>query len=160
MCRGRPPQREAGLTTLELLVALAIVGALIAAGTLLLRPPAATLFASELRALVQQARLEAVKRNAPVAVVFEASGGRFVTRADPAAGGCVGGVTLAERRVSDHPRVTLTTELSDGGGLLWLPSGLARACDLSALTPTIATLDDGRTVRTLSITATGRVIVE
>jgi Tfp pilus assembly protein FimT len=157
---GTRTHRAAGVTILELLVAIAVAAVLITTAVLSLRPPSATLFAGELRALLLQARLEAVKRNALVAVVYDAADPGFVTRLDDGDGACTSTLTLANRRASAHRSVTISTELADGDGLVWLPSGLARACDGGALTPTIAVLDDGVTLRSVSITATGRVVVE
>ena len=145
---------------LEVLAVVAVVGILATIGFVNLRTPGPQLFANDLRALVQQARHEAVKRNVPVAVMWDAAGGRFVTTLPAGGGPCDGGTELAQRRLTEYPRLTITTTFVDGEGVVWLPNGHARSCELRAFERAIATIRDGRTVRTVVVTLTGRVEIE
>ena len=70
-----------GLTVVELLVVIAIAGILAVLVGTQLRTPAVRAAANEYRALLQQSRLEAVKLNRPVSVVWDALAGQFDVRA-------------------------------------------------------------------------------
>jgi Tfp pilus assembly protein FimT len=143
-----------------MLIVMAVIGILAAIGFVSLRTPGPQLFANDLRALVQQARHEAVKRNVPVAVRWDASGGRFVTTVSATESACGAGTELAQRSLAEYPRLTIATTFVDGEGVVWLPSGQARSCTLRAFDDAIATIGDGRTQRTVIVTLTGRVEIE
>ena len=159
--RRRGPRSTAGISVLELMVALAVLAVLAGIGAVNLRTPGPQLFANDLRALVQQARHEAVKRNEPVAVRWDAAGPRFVTTVpDDDAHPCRDGTVLAQRRLDEYPRLSITTTFVDGEGVVWLPSGHARSCQLLAFDRAIATIRDGSSERTVVVTLTGRVEIQ
>lgn len=90
--------------------------------------------ASNVAVLFRQARLEAVKREVPVAVVWDSSTGNLSVRADVSAcsdsGQHVRTLNLRARRISAF-------EISlPGEGLIWLPNNLARNCDNTPFTGT------------------------
>lgn len=153
-----------GFSAIELLIVLSVLGILLAAGFTQLRPPAPRLFANDMRAMVQQARYEAIRRNRPVAVVWEGEASRFITRVDgtnpSVTAACSGATELVTKRVADYPRLTVNTELAAGNGLVWLPNGQARKCDGTALEAVSTTITDGRTTRVVTVSLTGRVSVQ
>lgn len=154
-------ERQAGISVLEVMVTLAVLGILLTIGATNLRTPGPQLFANDLRALVQQARHEAVKRNEPTAVLWDAGAARFVMRlAANTSAPCDGGTELAQRRLAEYPRLSITTTFRNGEGVVWLPSGHARSCALLAFERAIATVRDERTERTVVVTLTGRVEIE
>ena len=86
--RANPPEgttdraadrRRRGVTLVELLISIGIIGILLSL-TSFLRTPSSTVFARDAQSLYQQARLEAVKRNRPVAVIWDADAGRLEAR--------------------------------------------------------------------------------
>ena len=143
------------------MVALAVLAVLAGIGAVNLRTPGPQLFANDLRALVQQARHEAVKRNQPIAVRWDAAGARFVTTVpENASAPCAAGSEIAQRRLDEYPRLSITTTFVDGEGVVWLPSGHARSCQLMAFERAIATIRDGSSERTVVVTLTGRVEIQ
>lgn len=151
----------AGITIIETVVVLAVLGILL---TLVgLRPPgqSARLFSNDLEAFLAQGRYEAVKRHSPVAIVWDAN--RFVMRTIPGSDAvstvCTTGTELAERSPDTYRRVSL----SDGGlddGLVWLPNGLVRTCAANNLATSVATaVSDGRRTFTVSVSVAGAVSV-
>ena len=149
-----------GVTVLEIMMAIAVVGILASIGYVNLRTPGPQLFANDLRALVQQARHEAVKRNQPVAVLWDASGRRFVTSVPSGSPWCEVGVQLAERRLAEYPRLSIETTFVDGEGVVWLPSGHARSCEMRSFERAIAFIEDGSSSKTVVVTLTGRVEIQ
>lgn len=158
--RSGPAATRAGVSVLEIIMVVAVLGILLAIGPVMLRTPGPQLFANDLRAMVQQARHEAVKRNQPVAVLWDAPGRRFVTSVPDGTPWCDLGVQLAERRLSEYPRLTIETTFVDGEGVVWLPSGHARSCELRSFERAIAIIRDGSMTRTVIVTLTGRVEIE
>src|SRR5690554_2039477 len=73
-----------GFTALETVLVVAILGILLAVGFVAFRTPGPRHFANDLKAQLQEAKYEAVKRNAPVAVVWDSVGQTFQTRFDSA----------------------------------------------------------------------------
>lgn len=150
---------NAGFTLLELLVVLGIMGVLMGLGIFMLRPPSAYLVANDLKAMIQQARFEAIRRNAPVAVVWHGAEQTFTTRLnpeDPAANrACHGDTILNTKRLSDYRNVSLRSALTQNG-LVWLPSGLGVQCG-GGLMMNSTRLTDGRTTYSVTISNAGRV---
>lgn len=144
----------------EILVVLAGIGVLAALTIPLLRQPAARLFATDVRAQIQQARYEAIKRNVPVAVVYDPALERFETRLDPAAtsydDACQASATPTVKAVSDYRNVQVTSPATFG--VVWLPSGLGRGC--TGMTLANISITDGRTSRTVTISTAGSVTVQ
>lgn len=112
---------QPGLTIIEMLIVLAILGILLAIAIPNLRPPAAQLAANSVQAFVQQARFEAIRLNGEVGVTFE--NGRFTSRA----GGCSGSVVRA-LDLLEYPQVA-----ASGGSFQWLHNGEARSCTGGAI---------------------------
>ena len=149
-----------GISIIELIVVIAILGILLAVGFINLPSGGPRTFANDLRGLVQQARYEAVKRNVPVAVVWRPDEREFQTRLSDSAAYCAGSQVLARRSLNEYPRLTITTDFVANEGVVWLPSGQARSCLLTSFAPTIARITDGRTENSVLVTLTGRIEVE
>ena len=115
------------------LVELVIVLSLLAATGLLVAlnwPSPLGPASSALRNFVSQARLEAVARNEPIAVVFDAVTGQYQQRhaldgSYRPAELCGSGQVLRSLDLSDYRGVTLGP---GGSGLIWLPTGYGRTC--------------------------------
>lgn len=145
---------------LEILIVLSILGVLLGVGASSIRPPSASAFANDVRALIQQARFESIKRNVPVSVVWDQETTSFVVGIGPSGDLCAIADVIARATALDYPRLVVDPGFPEDGGLVWIPSGQARACNLGTFSEAIATLDDGRVQRRLTTTLTGRVIIE
>lgn len=146
---------------LELLLLVALLG-IISVGAFLFLPDDASRTAEDLARAFQQARFEAVKREVPVAVVWD--DGLGAVRVWVNATDCLGsGVLLRTLDLSDR-RVESIAVGVPGGGLIWLPSNFARDCGNNALFVGTTT-DEGivvtgrRIERNVEITAAGLVTV-
>lgn len=156
-------QLRRGVTLLEGLIVVAIIGILAAIIGARYEQPGARLYANDLQALVQQARFEAVKRNVPVAVLWREADREFVSVPGTVADPCGGTDVLSAARADTYRRVQLVVEpLAEGGDgrLVWLPSGQARSCTFVGYEGAIARISDPRAERTVSVTLTGRVTIE
>src|SRR5690606_33931420 len=60
-----------GVSVLEIILVVAVLGIMLAVGFPRLVTPAARMYANDVKAQLEQARYEAIKRNAPVAVVYD-----------------------------------------------------------------------------------------
>lgn len=150
---------RAGFTLLEMLVVLGIMGILMGIGVAALRPPSAYLFANDLKAMIQQARFEAIKRNVPVAVVWSSTNQTFTTRWNETNSAvnqaCSGSAVLNTKRLSDYRSVSVASALTQSG-LVWLPSGMGTQCG-GGLMSNSTSLTDGRTTYNVTISSAGRV---
>jgi Tfp pilus assembly protein FimT len=157
-------RRSPGVTVLEMLLIIAILGILMAITAPLLQPPAASLFANDLRIAIQQARHEAIRRNRPVAIVWNTADQSFTTRINQAnpslAAACTGPTVLNTRSAATYPRLSVTSEFGNGEGIVWLPNGQGRRCDGTALIAVSTQISDGRTTRTVTTNMTGMVTIE
>ncbi len=149
-----------GFTLLEALIAISIIGILLGIGIPRFAGSDARAYSNDVKALVQQARFEAVKRNVPIAVVWNASADEFRTVLGTVAEPCVPGTVLATARHSEYRRVEVDPGFGDGQGIVWLPSGQARSCGLGAFSPTIARIADQNREFVVTVTLTGRVTIE
>lgn len=153
--------RRSGLTMVEILVVLAIIGVLIGLLGPLVRQPGARLYAGDVRSQIQQARYEAIKRNVPVAVVFNAVEQRFETRFDTAAtviGDACGSTTTSRLKpASDYQNIAVSP---NNFGIVWLPSGIGQPCTAPFDNMGPITVTDGRTTRVVTATTAGSVILE
>jgi prepilin-type N-terminal cleavage/methylation domain-containing protein len=147
-----------GFSLIEIIVAMSILGILAAIGASAYRTPGARLYSNDVRALVQQARYEAIRQNAPVAVVWNPGLSAFQTVLGTLAQPCQDATVLNTTAATRYPRVTVDVEFVDG--LVWLPSGQARNCSYGPFSAVIATIGDGRDERVVTVTLTGRVTIE
>lgn len=142
-----------------MLVVLSIMGIFFGLGTYMLRPSSAYLFTNDLKAMIQQARYEAIKRNIPVAVVWSNETQTFTTRlnaTDPALNqACSGTTVLNTKRLVDYRNMSVQDAFTQNG-LVWLPSGLGAQCG-GGLMADGTTLTDGRVTYRLTVSAAGRV---
>lgn len=161
---------RAGFTLLELLIVIAIMGIFMALGVPMLRPPSSYLFANDVKAMIQQARFEAIKRNTPVAVAWNDNDKAYTTRFDqsnttftafstlctaPATSG--GSVRVINtKRASDYRSVSVSTSTTLNG-VVWLPTGLAKSCTGNGLSNTTITINDGRKPYYVVISSAGRI---
>jgi len=157
-----PPFVQRGFTVIEMLIAVAIAGILLAVGFVNLQAPAARLFANDVKAQIEQARFEAIRRNAPVAVVWEAGAGRFATRLEPATptvvAACGGSQVLQTRLPTEYRNVTVDASAWPGG-VVWLPSGQGRTCTGAPAIGGDIAITDGRSTRVVEVSVGGRVSI-
>lgn len=152
--------RENGFSVLELLIVLSILGILMGFAVSRVGSNAARAYSNDLQALFQQARFEAIKGNAPIAVIWSASDRTFYSVGGDANHPCKGTNVLTRAEANQYPRVSIDTDFFDGEGLVWLPSGQARSCSFTMFTETIAHIQDERQSRVLTVSLTGKVTVE
>lgn len=151
-----------GFTLIELLVVLAVFG-ILASLTFVLRAPVATVYARDAQAIFQQARLEAVKRNRPVAVVWDATSGRLESRVSTAGNtvgeACAGDVVIRALDPGEYGRLTITPEFEHGGAV-WLPSTLMRGCTGAVTQTQRLTVADSRRSVAVVLSTTGEVTTQ
>ena len=156
------PANRSGFSLIEVIVLLAVLGVLLGIGVTMFQPASARLLANDVKSQFQQARFEAVKRNQPVAVVWDADARQFETRiaADPAlnADVCQGAIVLNRKSASEYRAVTVATTM--GPGLVWLPNGQARTCGGGLNVESTTTISDPNTERRVVVSLAGRVAVE
>lgn len=148
---------HSALTLPELLIVLAL-SAFAALSLALLLPSRAPAAARDLQHLALSARLEAIRRNVPVAVVYDPASAGFSLRlgasdtefADP----CSGPV-LRTLRLADYRDVRVFRSLPDD--LVWLPSGLGRACSGSGVYNGSIVLGGTRPSHRLVVSSAGRI---
>lgn len=158
-CAARPRGSAGGFTLTEILVVLAVVAVIGAGIVSAIRTPGVRAAANSFQALLQQARLESVKRNRPVAVVYDGAG-RFDALAYTGSGlaTCAAATTtpVAALDLSDY-RATSASSTMIGNGIIWLPSGLARDCTTGAAVASETTFSDGSTSLVVDVSNGGRV---
>lgn len=153
-----------GFTLLELLLVISIMGILLTLGVPMLRPPSSYLFATDLKAMIQQARFESIKRNVPVAVVWRRTDQAFTTQshstnfASNQACNATGTTIIRTKNLADYRNLSVTNALTQNG-VVWLPTGLARLCDGSWIANS-TTLTDDRATYKINISTAGRVMIE
>ena len=159
---GRALKRASGFTLIELIIVLAIIGILAAIGIGSVRPPEARLLANDYRAMVQQARFEAIKRNLPVAVVL--NGQEYITLVkNDAAINCTttNSAQLRVKRADEYRNVQISNVTGTGNGIVWLPTGLARNCSNTLPTGAgTATFSSGSSSVSVNISQAGRVTTQ
>lgn len=171
---------RAGVTLLEVVVVMSILGVLLSIGAAFYPSQEARAYANDVRALLMQGRYESVKRNQPIAVVWDQDSRSFTTIVSTPDEGtervfsrpCEVGRVTGVAASSDYRRLTVAIEivaLDDDDeevlpvgpiGVLWLPNGQARGCDYDILPgETIATISDRSGVSTVTVSVAGRVVV-
>lgn len=156
-----------GFSVLELLVVLAVLAILLTIGAIRTPSRAAQVYANDVRAALQQGRFEAIKRNQPIAVVWNVDERAWETVLGPDGDPpCNGGTLLSSARSDEYPSVTVQPGFNPlpapavGNGVVWLPTGQARACDFSLLPlETIAVVSDRDIEREVMVSIAGRVTV-
>ncbi len=150
----------AGFSMIEILVTIAVLSILAGIGFTSLRPPALQTAASNVRALMQQAKLESIKLNRPVVVSLVGNELRSQSLASGHALQCSTGLTdLRGLDLGDFPRVV--AEEAAQMPFVWLPTGQVRDCVGASLSADGAgvVLNDGRRSLTVAVGAGGQVEV-
>lgn len=151
-----------GFSTIELLIAMAVLGTLLAMTYPLLRPPEARLMANELKAMLQQARYESIKRNQPVAFVWISEDESFQTRynsaADTATAACTGDATISTKALTEYRDVSVTVNIPTNG-IVWLPTGQGRSCTGGPMVTSDVVVESGSTMLTVEATMGGKVSI-
>ena len=158
--RGPQSESRRGFSVIELLIALSILGILLGIGASLIRTPSARLYANDVRALIQQARFEAVKLNRPVAIVWNETLNSFVAGVGTIDDPCDFDAPVVTADSRAYARMTINPGFGSDDGLVWLPSGQARDCAFGTFPQTIATINDGRLTQRVTVTLTGRVTIQ
>lgn len=161
--RERP--RRGGFSALEVLIVVAVVGALASSLAFFGGTPSVRLYADDIESMLQQSRLEAVKRNRPVALTWDGSSQTFTSRyvaapgSNTIASACTGTDVVDSRAASVYKNLTVATNMP-GNGLVWLPNTLLSTCS-GAMTGTVTvTVTDARQSVTISISTAGQVSVQ
>src|SRR5690606_28355469 len=124
-----------------------------------LRAPAPRVFANTFKAQLQQAKFEAVSRNAPVAVVWDSVASAFETRFDSSLlSPCAGSTVIARNQASEYGRLNVTSTM--GPGVVWMPNGQGVTCTNSASIGSVTTISDGRSTRTVTVHLGGGVEIQ
>ena len=158
----KPPARERGLTAVEIIVALAILGILVGVGAARMSPSPARLAANTVQATVQQAKFESIRRNRPLVVILDPSTNEVHVRYSQAAGSieCNEAVTTEVRStdLSEYRGVRLT---ANAERFVWLPNGQVRGCAGEWLAAEVVVqLDDGARSSTVVVSTGGEVTVQ
>ncbi len=145
-----------------MLIVITIIGIFTALGVPMLRPPSAYLFASDLKAMIQQARFESIKRNVPVAVVCSDSAKTFTTQSHTTdllkACDATGTEKLRVKSLTEYRNLSVTSAF-ETSGLVWLPTGLGRQCTGGAMMNG-TTITDGRVAYRIVTSSAGRVQIQ
>lgn len=151
-----------GFTLLEVILVVAILGTFLAVGFVRFGGSDARAYANDVKALVQQARFEAIKRNTPVAVVWADAEEEYRTVLGEPDTPCVSssGVPLSVAEQTNYRLISVASGFVDGQGIVWLPSGQARSCSLGAFSPAIARISDKTREFVVTVSLTGRVTVQ
>lgn len=157
------PRHRRGFTLLEVIITIAVLGVLFGLGIMSFSQPRARLYSDQVASQIRQARIEAIKRNRPIAVTWDAATSRFLTRHDTAnttfANTCTGAEILAESASTEFGPVTVTHTLPNNG-IVWLPNTLLRSCGGPAAGTVTISIDDSNDTRVISISSAGEVNVQ
>lgn len=151
-----------GFTMIELLIAVAILGILLGIAAAFIRTPTARVLSNDLRAMISQARFEAIKRNVPVAVVWDSSRRTFSTRVDhDGLLQCDENVTqiLRTLELDSYQRANVSVNMP-GNGVVWLPNTRLRTCSGQSLSQASIDVSDSRNSVQLRISSSGQVSLQ
>jgi prepilin-type N-terminal cleavage/methylation domain-containing protein len=141
-------QYQSGFTLLEMIIVGAVLAILLTVIISRLIPPRVRLLSNEIIATIHQARLESVKRNRAVAILFFDDRLEMRVNTLPQGTSCAVNATELIRTTSlmtyGPARVTRQNSSVLPEALYWLPSGQARHCN------------GGFYARTLTVTAGNR----
>ena len=141
-------RHRSGLTVLELLITLAILGILMGVGYIAMRPNHALITAQEMQAMMRNARFEAVRRTRPVEVAWKEVDGVWTIQAyvlEPRDSNnnfditkqpkcekdrVVGSEVFKEFSNKSSFSAAKSVEIATGDyAVYWLPNGIAWHCD-------------------------------
>lgn len=143
-----------------MLIALAFIAILAGIGAMQVRGRSAISYANDLKSLVQQARFEAIKRNVPVAVVWNEGATEFQTVLGPDSTPCEDVDLLYAAGTTEYRDLEIEPGFENADGVVWLPNGQARSCSLGPFSEHIAVISDRTHTRTITVSLTGRVTIE
>lgn len=156
-------RRLAGMSMIEVLIVIAVLGILMGIGVSRISPPSSRLLSNDIKSMLYQSRYEAVKRNQPVAFVWDAQSQTFQVRLDEAssdvADQCDGERVLVTKPVADYPRVSVTVDMATNG-VVWLPSGQGRTCAGAPMVAGQIRVTSGEKEKVVSFTLGGKVSIE
>jgi prepilin-type N-terminal cleavage/methylation domain-containing protein len=153
-------QKKQGFTLIEMLVTLSILGIALGIGISFLKMPSSRLYANDLKAMIQQARFESIKRNAAVAVVWDSVAQNFTIRVlTDLTQPCSNGIQLKAQPLSEYRNLKIESTTLPGNGVIWLPTGQIRGCN-NPLADSVTTISDSRSTLLLTISRAGRVTIE
>ena len=151
--------KRSGLTLVELLVLLAVLGVLLSVAWAAARPDNAQRAAQAVRAAILWGRANAIWRGVSVTITDLGDGAGLVLRVADAAGPpCSGGSELTRVRMSEHAGVSLLAGLPRG--LVWLPDGSGRSCDGGGVISATLRLQGARRAVNVVVSSLGRVRLE
>ena len=153
-----------GFTLIEMLVTLAVVGIFFGIAAFNLRVPSAQLMSNDLQGFIYQARLQAVKYNRPVAIIWNGSTKTLSMRYNTSTGAtlsntCTSTTIIQSKSTNDYRNISMSSNASNNA-MIWLPNGLLSTCNGPATTPFEYIVSDGHNTRTVSISLAGKVKVE
>jgi Tfp pilus assembly protein FimT len=154
-----PNDPRDGFTVVELLIIIAVAGILLAIAAFSLRAPAAREAANNFQALLQKSRMEAIKRNRAVAVVWDKNQEAMVVRVTKASNAisCSAGTKEIEQ-LEVAKDVSVETNMPDNG-MVWLPNGRAQKCG-GGLTASKTTFTSHSHKYDVNVSRAGQVEVE
>jgi len=156
-------RKTEGLTVIEVVLVVAVLGVLLGIGFTRISPPSARLLSGDLKSMLYQARYEAVKRNQPVAFVWDPTDETFYVRLDTASpdvsAQCGGEATLVVKRVAEYPGADVRVDIASNG-VVWLPNGQGRSCTGAPMVAGEIAVSSGSVERLVVITMGGKVSIE
>ncbi len=152
-------QKQKGFTLIEMLVTLAILGIALATGIAFVKMPSPRLYANDLKAMIQQARFESIKRNVAVAVVWDSVAQAFTVRVNTGNDQlCSASTVIKTQPLSEYRNLTLATTMT-GNGIIWLPTGQVKSCT-NSFADSVTTLSDSRSTLRVVLSRAGKVSIE
>lgn len=152
---------QIGLTMIEMLIVIAILGILAAIAVPQLRAPASRVAADSVSSTIQHGRFEAIKLNRPVVVRVDPDNSRIdlVEGNDATVIDCAAEAkVLRTLELDDYRRVAFSGGATE---FVWLPSGQLRACNGAWLTADVTLeLTDERRSSTVHVSTGGEVTVQ
>lgn len=149
---------------MEVIIVILIMGTLMGIAATQLRQPSAYLYATDLKAMIQQARFESIKRNRKVAVFWNPDSNAFITAVmNNGADVCNKDNTalvLQGHNLSEYTNLHISSNTLLGKGLMWLPTGQSRNCLNGQNTGGEVSFSNKTKIRTLLISNSGKVEIK